>query len=199
MKRRFLKRRFFLATSLLGGCSVLPERPYAARRDWPMQVVRTAILPPPRNGRTLLLRPLSAAPGLEERGLHALQPDGSMAVDFYEQWVAPPALALEQVLRQWLEASGKFTAVLAPGSRLTADFVLEGELTALWVRASNAEAALAITVLDQRGSTTRVRAQSALTATAPLTAIGPAAQVAAQCRALTDICTQVEAVLAPIG
>ena len=44
----------------------------------------------------------------------------------------PPAQAVEDGLRQWLAATGLFGAVLAPGSRLAADLVLEGDLTAFW-------------------------------------------------------------------
>ena len=59
-------------------------------------------------------------------GLQWLQRDGSVHVDFYEQWAVPPAQAVEDDLRQWLADSGRFRAVVAPGSRLNADFVAGG-------------------------------------------------------------------------
>lgn len=188
------RRHLLLAPLLLGACSVLPERPYAQRRDWPMTVQRPVILPPKRGGPVLLVRSVAAAPGLEDRGLHAVQPDGSMAVAYYEQWISPPAQALEQAMRQWLGGAGLFAAVLATGSRLDADYVLEAELTALWtdVATQRAVAGLAYAVLEQRGSKPVVRAQRTLSASAAVAGPEAPALVDAQCRALADICVQLD-------
>ena len=194
MKRRAL----LLAPWLMGACSVLPERPYAQKRDWPLAVRRPADLPSRAGGGVLLVRSLAAAPGLEERGLHALQPDGSMRVSYYEQWITPPAQGVEEALRQWLAASGLFAAVLAPGSRVAADLVLEGELTALWAEpaAARAVAGLAFALLDQRHGGAAVLAQQAVAGTAPLGAPNAPASVAAQQLALADAFGQIERSLA---
>jgi cholesterol transport system auxiliary component len=192
------RRHLLLTPLLLGACSVLPERPYAQRRDWPMTVQRPTVLPAKRGGPVLLVRSVAAAPGLEDRGLHALQPDGSMAIAYYEQWISPPALALEQALRQWLSGGGVFAAVLPTGSRLDADYVLETELTALWtnVTTQRAVAGLAYSILEQRGSKPVVRAQRALSASAAVTGPAAPALVDAQCRALADICAQLDSDMA---
>src|SRR5205823_13414740 len=110
----------------LAGCG-LSERPYLKKRQWPLIVRRPRTEPPRRQGRVLLIRAIRAGPGLEARGLQSLQPDGSIKVDFYEEWAVPPAQAVEDNLRQWLAASGLFAAVLAPGSQLPADLVMEGD------------------------------------------------------------------------
>ena len=139
-----VKRRAVLASLLgLGGCG-LSQRPYLERRQWPLIVRRPTTEPARPRGRVLLVRTVRAGPGLEARGLQSLQPDGSVKVDFYEEWAVPPAQAVEDDLRQWLAASGLFAAVLAPGSRLPADLVLEGDLTAFWadVPAMRARASL---------------------------------------------------------
>ena len=86
----------------------------------------TPVAPPNPRGRVLLVRDVRAGPGLEVRGLQWLQRDGSVHVDFYEQWAVPPAQAVEDDLRQWLADAGLFRAVVAPGSRLNADFVAGG-------------------------------------------------------------------------
>ena len=145
----------------LGGCSVLPQTPYVQRRDWPLDVHRVPALPPPPRGRVLLVRTLRAGPGLEGRGLRWLEPDGSVRVDFYEQWAVPPAVAVEDDLRQWLANSGLFGAVVAPGSRVNADYVLEGELQTFFAdrQAGMARVRLALVVLDQRGGTVKVLLQ----------------------------------------
>ena len=137
-----MKRRGLCAgTVALTGCSVLPQTPYLQRRDWPLDVHRTATVLPRRRGRVLLVRSLRAAPSLESRGLQWLQRDGSVHVDFYEQWAVPPAQAVEDDLRRWLADAGLFVAVIAPGSQLSADFILEGELT-VFVAEPSVESAL---------------------------------------------------------
>jgi cholesterol transport system auxiliary component len=182
----------------LGGCSVLPSQPYVQKRDWPLVVDRPASLPPRSNGRVLLVRSITAAPGLDARGVQWLLPDGSVHVDYYEQWAVPPAQATEDSLRRWLAASGQFSAVIGPGSRINADLVLEGELTAFVgdPAAGVARAALAAVLLDQRASSTRVLLQLTETATAPLGSADPAAVVAALRAALASVLAQTEQAVA---
>lgn len=155
-------RRLTLAGTLsLAGCSLLPSQPYTQRRDWPLVVRRPVTLPPRRNGKVLLVRSVRAAPELETRGLQWLQQDGSVHIDYYEQWAVPPAQAVGDDLRQWLAASGIYSAVLAPGSRLTADLVLEGELNTFMadLPAGVGRADLAVVLVDQRPGEPKVRLQ----------------------------------------
>ena len=105
-----MRRRWVLAgVAALAGCSLLPQTPYVQRRDWPLDVRRpVGGAAPGRDGRVLLVRSVRAGPGLEARGLQWLQRDGSVHVDFYEQWAVPPAQAVEDDLRQWLADAGLF-------------------------------------------------------------------------------------------
>ena len=131
MKTLHRRAMLLAAPFLASACSVLPERPY-------QEVLRYA-LEPRRQGegwrgkgrRLLLLRTLRAPPALDVRGLRGIRPDGTEEIDFYAEWIAPPAEAAEQALRRWLIDARLFAAVLAPGSRANADLVLEGELTRL--------------------------------------------------------------------
>jgi cholesterol transport system auxiliary component len=157
-----MNRRGLLGgVAALGGCSLLPQAPYVQKRDWPLDVRRDAALPPRRGGRILLVRNVQAAPGLEQRGLQWLQRDGSLHVDFYEQWAVPPAEAVADDLRRWLADAGLFGAVVAAGSRLNADFVLEGEVNTFMadLRTDTARASLAIVLYDQRPNPTRLLLQ----------------------------------------
>ena len=171
-----MRRRWLLgAAGGVAGCSVLPVRPYVDRRDWPLDVRRPVSLPAAPGGKVLLVRTLRAAPGLEARGLQVLQPDGSIRTDFYEEWSVPPADAVEDVLRRWLQASGLFSAVLAPGSRLRADLALEGELQSLLARPADrvSRVSLGLVLLDLRPSPAHVLLQAELAATAPLASNDP--------------------------
>ena len=194
-----MRRRWLIgAASGLAGCSILPTRPYLEKRDWPLDVRRPAALPPDPRGKVLLVRTLRAAPGLEARGLQVLQADGSIRTEFYEQWSVPPADAVEDVLRRWLAASGLFSAVLAPGSRLRADLALEGELLALLAQPQDrvSRVALGLVLLDLRPSPVRVLVQAEVTATAPLGSGEPSAVAHAGQAALATAMQRVEARIA---
>jgi ABC-type uncharacterized transport system auxiliary subunit len=194
-----MRRRSVLAgVAALGGCSLLPSTPYVQRRDWPLDVRRPSTAPPRRNGRVLLVRSIRAGPGLDERGLQWLQRDGSLHVDFYEQWAVPPAQAAEDDLRQWLADAGLFRAVVAPGSRLNADYVLEGELDAFVaeLNANVGRAALALVLLDQRQGSAKVLLQRTIAAEARLSGTEAPAIAEAMKTALTEVLRQTETVIA---
>ncbi len=191
-----MKRRGVLAgIAALGGCSVLPQAPYVQRRDWPLVVRRQTMLPPRARGRVVLVRRVQAAPGLGGRGLQWLQPDGSVHVDFYEQWAVPPAQAVEDDLRQWLADSGLFSAVVAPGSLLNADFVLEGELNTFMAEVDTrmARVALALVLLDQRPNPIKVLLQKTVRAEVKLAGTEPSAMVDGLKAALAEVLRESEA------
>lgn len=194
MMRRSLIGGLGLA-ALGAGCSVLPSQPYLQRRDWPLAITRPQSLPPRPAGRILLVRTVQAAPGLEGRGLRTVQADGSVRSAFYEQWAVPPAEAADDDLRRWLAASGLFAAVVAPGSRLTPDLVLEGELTVLHadLASGQAQAALALVLIDQHPTPARVLLQRTVMATVKLDGTDPPALVRAQRAALEAVLRQTEA------
>ena len=157
-----MKRRMILSSALaLGACSVLPSVPYTQQRDWPLDVRRASSSPPRPRGRSLLVRSVRAGSGLDARGLRWLQRDGSVHVDYYEQWAVTPAQAAEDDLRQWLADSGVFAAVVAPGSRLNVDFVLEGALNDFIadLNTGTARVALALVLIDQRPTPAKVLLQ----------------------------------------
>lgn len=190
-----LRRMLLAAPLVLAGCSL--ERPYAERRQWPLVARRARVDQPRRGAPVLLVRGLRAGPGLEVRGLQSLQADGSIRTEYYEEWAAPPAEGVEEALRGWLAASGLYSAVIASGSRVEADLVLEGELTGLWTIPATRQAHVAVgmTVLAQRPPTTRVVLQRRFTAEAPMAGTSVREAVEAQTAALAAVLAQVEAAL----
>ena len=191
-----MRRRIFLLAPMLAGCG-LSERPYAERRQWPLAVTRLAALAPRPGAKVMEVRTLRAGPGLESRGLQTLQPDGSIRIGFYEEWAVPPAQGVEDALRRWLAESGLFAGVVAPGSRAAPDFLLEGELTALWSEpaANIAHAALSVTVVTQRLEGGRIVLQRRFAETAAITGIGPQAEVQAMMSALAVALARIEAAI----
>lgn len=173
-------RRTLLIAPLLAACSVLPDRPFVETRRFPLDPRRSGAARTGRARRTLLVRTIRAGAGMETRNLRTIRPDGTESLDFYAEWAAPPAEAAEQALRRWLLDSRLFSAILAPGSRLTPDFVMEGELTRLAAIQGEGVARAELTLLlidERRGS--RLVGQLVSSGTAPL-ASGTAAPTAEQ-------------------
>lgn len=198
-----MKRRWLLAACLaLPACSVVPRQPYIARRDWPL-VIHPPIQRAARPGAPdLLVRSVRAGPGLDQRGLQTLRPDGSLDIGYYDQWAVLPAEAVEQALRQDLAASGMFSAVVGPGSQLDPHLVLETELTALLADPAKheARARLSLVLFDRAkaglGVNDRVLVQTTIQGAAPLNGTDVPAEVAAMRAAVTGLLAQAEAVLA---
>ncbi|WP_198371727.1 ABC-type transport auxiliary lipoprotein family protein [Roseomonas rosulenta] len=163
-----MNRRLLLIAPLLGGCSVLPDRPYVETRRFTLDPRR----PPGAEGRarrTLLVRTIRAGAGMDTRNLRTIRPDGTESLDFYAEWAAPPADAAEQALRRWLIDARLFAAILAPGSRVTPDYVLEGEITQLAAvqGEGRARAELTLLLVDERNGS-RLVGQMVSSGTAPL-------------------------------
>ena len=176
-----MNRRLALTLPLwAAGCSVLPDRPFIDSRRFPLEPRREGT-PGASTRQAVLLRTMRAAPGLEQRGLRQLRPDGTVEIAPYDEWLAPPADLAELALRQWLIASGRFTAVTAPGSRLTTHLILERELIILQTEPGRARAALAVLLLSQGDGLgdPRVRAQRRVEASIPLNSASDAATRAA--------------------
>jgi cholesterol transport system auxiliary component len=192
-----MNRRFALLAPLaLTACgSLLPRQQYIPRNNWPL-----APQPPVQNpanpaGPVLLIRNITPAPGLDQQGLQSLQGDGSLDIGFYDLWAVAPADAVTQALLTWAQASGAFSAVVSPGSRLTASLIVEGTLTELLadLPAGQARAALTLVVIRNGGglaAATVPLAQQQISGTAPLSGSTVEDQVAAQRTALASVLSQ---------
>jgi ABC-type uncharacterized transport system auxiliary subunit len=177
---------------------VLPQQKYVEQTQWPLVVRRPDTTPPRAKGHVLVVRDIRPAPGLEQRGLQWLLSDGSVHVDFYNQWAVPPAQAVTDDLRRWLAASGLFAAVVAPDSGLTPDLTLEGDLSAFIAdpRRLTAHAALAIVLLDQHPVPAKVLLQRTISADAHMSADTPSGVADALRTALSDVLRETEAAIA---
>lgn len=197
-----MRRRLLLAAPLaLVGCSVFPDRPNVPVRRYILNPRRPAAQPARPGAPVLLVRRVRGIPGLQELGLRRLRADGSFEILPYEEWIAPPADLAEAALRNWLQGSGLFAAVVAPGSRLDAGLVLELQLTMLdsVPAAGEARAALAGVLLREERLSARVIAPFEVAGSAPLPRdAGAPAEALAMQAALGEAFARLEAVLAPL-
>jgi ABC-type uncharacterized transport system auxiliary subunit len=188
----FTRRAMVAGAAALGGCSVLPTRPYQERREWPLDIP-----PPPehaaRGRRLLLVRSLGAGPGLDTRGLRTIDANGAENIAFWEEWAVPPPQGVGADLRAWLSASGLFRAVVAPGSEVAADFIMEGELLALAAQpgAGTARAVLSLVLLRAPGNVPLL--QQSFAGSARLQGVDGPALAAGMRAAVADMLGQVVA------
>lgn len=192
-----MRRRFILAAPVaLSACgSLLPAQKYTPRVNWDLAPPPPAFPPHTGTGPVLLIRPVAAAPGLEARGLRSLNADGSLKLDYYNLWAVPPADAVTQALVNWAQASGMFSAVVTPGTRLDAGLILEGELTELIAvpGQNEARAALTLAVIKPAGGLTGTAlplTQVLLRASAKLRGTDAAAAAAAENDAVASLLGQ---------
>jgi cholesterol transport system auxiliary component len=83
-------------------------------------------------GATLRVRSLSVAPPYEERGFVYRTSDLGYESDFYHEFLVTPRSMLTEQVRQWLDASGLFSAVIDSASKAEATHTLEGHVSALY-------------------------------------------------------------------
>lgn len=167
MKRRLL---LLAAPLLLAGCSILPDRPNVPVRRYALNPRRAASVQAPRAAPVLLQRRMRAVPGLQDLGLRRARPDGAYEFLPYEEWIAPPADLADAALRAWLQASGRFTAVVQAGTRADADLVLEPQLTVLETvpQSGEARAAIAAVLMREERLASRVLGTIEASGRAPL-------------------------------
>ena len=193
------RRALLVAAAGLSACSVLPERPYRARREWPLAVRRPQVAAAPTGAPALLLRALRAGPGLDTRGLRTRLADGAEQIDLWEEWAVPPPQGVEDSLRQWLAASGLFSAVVRPGTDLQPQLVLEGELLALVADPQTGTALVELSLVLLRAEPDGRFAplvQRSLRGEAPLRGSDGPALAAAMAAAVSALLGQAEVLLA---
>jgi ABC-type uncharacterized transport system auxiliary subunit len=178
---------------LLAACtSLLPAQPYMTRADWPLAPLpATSVQPDPR-GAVVAVRAITAGPGLDRRGVASIASSGAISYDYYNQWAVDPAAAVTGDLAIWLAASGRFSAVVDPASRLDASLIVEGELTEFVadVRDHTARATLTLTVLGSDNGAVTLRGQRRIEGRAVLAGSDPASVIEAQRAALADALSQ---------
>ena len=178
---------------LLSGCgSLLPSQPYMARADWPLAPMPPMQQVPAPDGKVVVVRNLAAGPGLDRRGVATITSSGSVNYDYYNQWAVDPAAAASGALTDWLAASGKFSAIVGPGSRLDPDLIVEGELTEFVADSTTGQsrATITLTVLDADNGVHTLIGQRRLQGLAPLADTAPADVIRSERAALADALRQ---------
>jgi cholesterol transport system auxiliary component len=120
-----------LAAGFTGACFSF-EKSYPEKRFYVLDTVREDASPRPAEGPVLRLTDFNISPRYEGKGFVTSRDDLSFESDFYNEFFIGPAEIIEGELREWLEGSGRFSLVTDPSSRVEADFLLTGNVPALF-------------------------------------------------------------------
>jgi cholesterol transport system auxiliary component len=196
-----MRRRGVLAAPallLLEGCANPLSRPYPEKRLYVLAARRATALPAPAQGRVLVVRSVTPAPGMEGRGLVTRRPGHVQESDFWNEFFAPPAAMVQDALRQWLSDAGLHAAVLDQGSRARADLALESVLVAAIGDGSDPSAPAArlhlqTLLLGLDRTPPRILARGDYDRRVPVAALAPDAVVEGLSRALALVLADLEA------
>ena len=174
------------------------------QQQYVFDVVRPMLRPMATNSRGVLkVRRFTIASQYETYELVYRRGDLLYESDFYHRYFAPPASLVAERTRQWLAASGIFSHVLDAFSGADFDYVLEGNVLALYGdyrRQDSPQAVLEIqfTLIDAHYTRDSVIIEKKFSALTVLSAQHAAQLVTGLNTCLADILTQLESDLAAL-
>ena len=191
------RRAVVLGSLGLASCSVLPQPKYVQQTQWPLLLHPPRAVPPSAKGKVLLVRDVQASPGVDRLGLQWFEPNGSVHVDFYNQWAVPPSQGVTNNLQQWLAASGLFAAVVPTGSGLSPSLILNTQLTQFIAdpRTMTAHASLQITLINPNRTPSQVLLQQSIAGQARMPTDSPQGVAEGLQAALADALGKVQAAI----
>lgn len=127
---RWARHSALLLSLFCFGCVSL-ERSYPEKRYFVIEV-KDAKSGNPEDGPILSIANLQISPRYADRGFVYRTSDAEYEADFYNQFLSSPAVMITEETRKALAALSKFKFVVGPASPLTANFVLEGSINALY-------------------------------------------------------------------
>ena len=127
---RWARHGALLLSLFCFGCVSL-ERSYPEKRYFVIEV-KDAKSGNTGDGPILSIANLQISPRYADRGFVYRTSDAEYEADFYNQFLSSPAAMITEETRKALAALSKFKFVVGPASPLTANFVLEGSINALY-------------------------------------------------------------------
>lgn len=127
---RWARHSALLLSLFCFGCVSL-ERSYPEKRYFVIEV-KDAKSGNPEDGPILSIANLQISPRYADRGFVYRTSDAEYEADFYNQFLSSPAVMITEETRKALAALSKFKFVVGAASPLTANFVLEGSINALY-------------------------------------------------------------------
>lgn len=143
---RFQRASLLLAV-VLSGCVTL-ERSYPDRRYFVIETRVPVKAPAAQSERVLLVSNLHISPRYASTGFVYRTSETAYETDFYNQFLSAPGTMISEEVRKGLAAASGFRYVIGPASQLTANYVLEGSVNALYGDLRNLSAPAAVMEIE---------------------------------------------------
>ena len=161
-----------LVVSLSAGCFTLKKQ-YPEKHLFVLDVAQKQNTQAPNPGTVLTVRPFRISPQYEGRGLIYRKKDLNYEIDFYNEFLIPPAALVTEQVSVWLKSAGIFEYVTDTSSRLMATHSLEGLVVALYgdyskVQSAEAVLQLQLILLDETAARPRPVFERTYRKTAPI-------------------------------
>lgn len=133
---------FWILPLLLGGCSL--SVPQQEKQTYLLASARPAAAPaqstPLFKAATLRIRDLRATAPFRDTALIYRETDQRYVADEGNLFATAPSSLVSERLRTWIAASGLFQSVWSAGSSQLSNYLIEGEITALYADVRNPKA-----------------------------------------------------------
>jgi len=128
---QMLRYAVLLLAIFVSGCVTL-ERTYPDKRYFVIEMGDTAKAPATQSDRVLLVSNLHISPRYAGTGFVYRTSATAYESDFYNQFLSAPGTMISEEIRKGLAAASGFRYLIGPASELTANYVLEGSVNALY-------------------------------------------------------------------
>jgi cholesterol transport system auxiliary component len=171
-----------LISTFAAGCGM--SRPYPEKTLFAVDPGQAPKVSRPVSPGTVLIRSVYVASPFDAQTFFYRRGGSQYELDYYNGFVAAPAQLLTGSLLTWMGQSGLFAAVVESGSRMTAQYVLEGNVMEMYgdysePKAPKARMAVSFFLLDVRPVDAVIVFQKSYHAAAPISGAGPEAMAAA--------------------
>jgi len=143
-----LRYAILLPAVFLSACVTL-ERSYPDRRYFVIEVdVQQGKTAPSGGAHVLAVPNLHISPRYADRTFVYRTSETEYEADFYNQFLSLPATMITEEVRRGLAAAPMFKFVVGPSSALSADYLLEGSINALYGDFRNLRAPAAVLEIE---------------------------------------------------
>ncbi len=131
---KIVKILLFINLSILfvAGCGTQDVKMQSQRKTFSMDINPPANVSAPRNELILKINDFSIASQFDTTRMVIRDSDSRYTKDYYNGFIANPAILFAQQSQSWLSAAGICRAIVPASSILDADYILEADIKSLY-------------------------------------------------------------------
>ena len=142
-----LRHAIVVLVIFCSGCVSL-EQKYPDKRYFVIEIPSAGQASPAQGDRVLLVSNLHISPRYAGTGFVYRTSETAYESDFYNQFLSSPGTMISEEVRKGLAAASGFRYIIGPASELTANYVLEGSVNALYGDFRNLNAPAAVLEIE---------------------------------------------------